>query len=335
MPDELSPERQNKKIRVGVVGVGSLGQHHARNYATNPLCELVGVVDTDRKTAERVARQYSTQAFTDFHDLFGQVDAVSIVVPTIFHHRIARECLLQNLHVLVEKPITSTVAEAHDLINLARERGRILQVGHIERFNGAIVRLRQIVSNPAFIEAHRLGPYDPRVKDVGVVLDLMIHDLDIILNIVNSPVKSVEAAGVGVYGDKEDIANARIHFQNGCIANLTASRVTPMRKRKIRVFQKNAYISIDYIEQEVELFRRVRVPNPEPGTPNISIVRTKEKIPKEEPLKLELTHFLECVAQGREPLVKGEHGRDALELAVEISEQVKRRVQAWLGGGGV
>lgn len=318
---------------MGVVGVGSLGQHHARNYATNPLCELVGVVDTDRKAAERIAKQYNTQAFTDVRELFGKIDAASIVVPTVYHHRIARECLLQDIHLLVEKPITSTVAEAHELIELARQRNRILQVGHIERFNGAIVRLRQIVSNPAFIEAHRLGPYDPRVKDVGVVLDLMIHDLDIILNIVGSPVKSVEAAGVGVYGDKEDIANARIHFQNGCIANLTASRVTPMRKRKIRVFQKNAYISIDYIEQEVELFRRVRVPNPEPGMPNISVVRTKEKIPREEPLKLELQHFLECVGQGREPMVRGEHGRDALELAVEISNQVKGRLHAWLGGG--
>lgn len=327
----MNSERPDSRIRVAVVGVGSLGQHHARNYASNPLCQLVGVVDTDLKAADRVAKLYGTEAFSDFRELFGRVDAASIVVPTVYHHRIARECLLNDMHLLVEKPITSTVAEAHDLIDLARERQRILQVGHIERFNGAIVRLRQIVSNPAFIEAHRLGPYDPRVKDVGVVLDLMIHDLDIILNIVNSPVKSVEAAGVGVYGDREDIANARINFQNGCIANLTASRVTPMRKRKIRVFQKNAYISIDYIEQEVELFRRVRVPNPEPGSPNISVVRTKEKIPKEEPLKLELSHFLECVAQGREPLVRGEHGRDALELAVEISEQVKGRLQAWMG----
>lgn len=327
----MSLERSNNKIRVAVVGVGSLGQHHARNYAANPNCELVAVVDSDRKTAEKIAKQYDTQGLTDFRELFGKVDAASIVVPTVYHHRIAKEFLLNDVHLLVEKPITSTVAEAHELIDLARERQRILQVGHIERFNGAIVRLRQIVTRPAFIEAHRLGPYDPRVKDVGVVLDLMIHDLDIILNMVNSRVKSVEAAGVGVYGDKEDIANARIHFENGCIANLTASRVTPMRKRKIRVWQKNAYISIDYIEQEVELFRRVRVPNPEPGMPNISVVRTKEKIPKEEPLKLELAHFLECVQQGREPLVKGEHGRDALELAVEISEQLKVRLQAWMG----
>lgn len=316
------------RIRVGVVGVGHLGQHHARIYASHPQCELVGVVDTDPKTAQRIAKQYNTQPHTDFRNLFGKVDALSIVVPTVYHHAVASECLRQGIHLLVEKPITSTVEEAHDLINLARDHNRVLQVGHIERFNMAIMRLKQLVNRPLFIEGHRLGPYDPRVKDVGVVLDLMIHDLDIILQLVNSPVKSVEAAGVGVYGRHEDIANARIHFENGCIANLTASRVTPVRKRKIRIFQPDAYVSVDYIDQEVEIFRRVRIPDPEPGMPNISIVRKKERIEKQEPLMLELRHFLECVQRGAEPMVRGEHARDALQLAVEISEQVHQRVDS-------
>jgi predicted dehydrogenase len=316
------------KVRVGVVGVGHLGQHHARIYASQPNCELVAVVDNDSKTAQKIAKQYDTKALTDFKQLYGTVDALSIAVPTVHHHAIASECLKNGIHLLVEKPITSTVEQAHDLIELAQQHGRILQVGHIERFNAAVMRLKQLVNRPLFIEGHRLGPYDPRVKDVGVVLDLMIHDLDIILQIVNSPVKSVDAAGVGIYGAHEDIANARIHFENGCIANLTASRVTPQRKRKIRIFQPDAFLSVDYIEQEVEIFRRARVPNPEPGAPAISIVRKKERIEKQEPLKLELNHFIECVVRGREPMVRGEHARDALALAVEISEQIQAHLRA-------
>lgn len=317
------------KIRVGVVGVGHLGQHHARVYAELPNCELVGVADIDAKVAQKIAKQYRTSAYSDYRDLLGRVDACSIVVPTILHFDIAKDFLEHGVHVLVEKPITATVEQAQGLIDVARRTGRILQVGHIERFNVAIMRLKQIVNEPAFIEAHRLGPYDPRVKDIGVVLDLMIHDLDIILQLVNAPVIHVEAAGVGVYGDNEDIANARIHFANGCIANITASRVTPTRKRKIRVFQRNAYISIDYIEQEVEIYRRIRNPHAPPGSPTVTIVRTKETLKKQEPLKLELQHFLDCVARGTEPMVRGEHARDALELAVEISRLVKERFETY------
>lgn len=320
-----------QKIRVGVVGVGHLGQHHARIYAENPRCDLVAVVDSDKKNAQRIAKQWKTTPLYDFRALFGQVDALSIAVPTIYHHAIAKECLEQHIHLLVEKPITATVAEAHELIELAQKNECILQVGHIERFNAAVMRLKQLVTQPAFIEGHRLGPYDPRVKDVGVVLDLMIHDLDIILQIVNSQVVSVEGAGVGIYGDKEDIANARIHFENGCTANLTASRVTPNRKRKIRIFQKDAYISVDYIDQEIEIFRRVKIRDPQPGMPNVSIVRSKEKVRWQEPLKLELEHFIDCVIRGTEPIVKGEHARDALILAVEISEQIKTRLSGFEG----
>jgi predicted dehydrogenase len=323
-----------QKVRVGVVGVGSLGQHHARNYATNPKCELVGVADIDPKTADRVARQYKTRAYTDYRQLFGKVDALSIAVPTIHHHAVAMECLQQGIHLLVEKPITTTVSEAHDLIELAKRMNCVLQVGHIERFNTAVMRLKQLVTEPAFIETHRLGPYSGRIVDVGVVLDLMIHDLDIILQIVNSPVTHIDAAGVGIYSDKEDIANARIHFANGCIANLTASRVTPVKKRKIRIFQRDAYISVDYVEQELELFRRVRTRNPEPGMPAVTIVRTKERLPKEEPLRLELDHFVDCVRRGSEPMVKGEHARDALELAVAVCDEVKSRLDLFTKASG-
>jgi len=316
-----------QKIRVGVVGVGHLGQHHARIYASLPQCELVGVVDVDPRAAQKFAKQYDTAGYSDFRQLFGKVDALSIVVPTVYHHEVASECLRQGIHLMVEKPITSTVDQAQELISLAQNHKLVLQVGHIERFNTAVMRLKQLVTKPLFIEGHRLGPYDPRIKDVGVVLDLMIHDLDIILQLANSPVKSVEGTGVGVYGQHEDIANARVHFENGCVANLTASRVTPNRKRKIRIFQPDAYLSIDYIEQEVEIFQRVPIPNPEPGTPKISIVRKKEKIEKKEPLKLELIHFLDCVQRGAQPMVRGEHARDALMLAVEISEQIQRRTR--------
>lgn len=314
------------KVRVGVIGVGSLGQHHARVLAESPNAELAAVVDINDRTAQEVARRTRTKALTDYKPLLNQVQAVTIAVPTAQHFAIAQECLEKGLHVLVEKPITNTVDEAHALINLARRKGLVLQVGHIERFNQAVMRLKELVDRPMFIEVHRLGPYDPRVKDVGVTLDLMIHDLDILLTVVNSPVKSVDAAGVGVYTQNDDIANARIHFENGCIANLTASRVTPVRKRKIRIWQPNTYISVDYIEQELDIFRRVRVPNPEPGGPTVSIVRNKERFGKSEPLKLELEHFLDCVKRGAEPMVKGEHGRDALALAVEISEQLRNRL---------
>lgn len=314
-----------QKTRVGVVGVGHLGQHHARIYASLPQCELVGVVDVDPRVAQKFARQYNCEGYTDYRQLFGKVDALSIVVPTVYHHAVATECLNAGIHLLVEKPITSTVEQAQELISIASARSLVLQVGHIERFNTAVMRLKQLVNRPLFIEGHRLGPYDPRIKDVGVVLDLMIHDLDIVLQLVNSPLKSVEGAGVGVYGQNEDIANARLHFENGCIANLTASRITPSRKRKIRIFQPDAYLSIDYIEQEVEIFQRIPVEDPEPGMPKISIVRRKEKIEKKEPLRLELVHFLDCVVKGGEPMVRGEHARDALQLAVEISEQIRSR----------
>jgi predicted dehydrogenase len=312
------------KVRVGVVGVGRLGQHHARIFAELPNAALVGVVDTDRVRAGKIARSYATQALPDHRLLLGKVDAVSIAVPTTMHHEIARDFLTNGVHVLVEKPIAATVPQARDLVTLARKKRLVLQVGHVERFNVAIIRLRDFIRQPAFIEVHRLGPYDPRVQDVGVVLDLMIHDLDIILEVVNSPVSHIDAVGLAIFSDKEDIANARIRFENGCIANLTASRISPKKIRKIRFFQDDAYISVDYVKPAMEIYRKQDVPNPKPGAPTAEIVRKRLRLKWQEPLRAELEHFIACVSLGMTPEITGEKARDALELAVEISEMIKR-----------
>lgn len=314
-----------KKIKVGVVGVGHLGQHHARIYANSPMCELVGIADKNRKVAAKIANAYKTQVFFDYKNLLGKVEAVSIAVPTVYHYEIAKDFIEQKTHVLVEKPITTTIEEAADLINLSNTHNVILQVGHIERFNAAIRKLKSIIDKPKFIEAHRLGPYDPRVKDIGVVLDLMIHDIDIVLQVVDSPVKSIDAVGVGIYSEKEDIANARIKFENGCTANLTVSRVTPVKKRKIRFFQNDAYISVNYAKQTMEIYNRIALPKVGAGENPITIKRKKVRLEKEEPLKVELEHFLECVQKGKEPEVTGVDARNALNLAVTISELIRNK----------
>jgi predicted dehydrogenase len=314
-------------IRVGVVGVGHLGQHHARNYYEIEGCNLVGVADVDRKAASRIAGSFRTQAFFDYRQLIGQVDAVSVVVPTSMHYAVASEFLKAGVHVMVEKPITTTVDQARGLIELARENNLILQVGHIERFNAAVVKLQEILTNPGFIESHRLGPYDPRVRDVGVVLDLMIHDIDIILQIVRSPIVSIDAVGVPILSPRnEDIANARIKFANGCTANLTVSRVTPNKMRKIRIFQPNTYVSVDYQKQSMEVYQKVDIEGAAEGEPKAQIVRKRLRIKKEEPLKRELMHFLNCVREGCEPAVTGEHGQNALEVAIQVVEQIHRNV---------
>ncbi len=314
-------------VRVGVVGVGHLGQHHARNYSELEGCQLVGLADIDRKAAAVMARKFSTQAIFDYRNLIDQVDAVSIVVPTSEHYRVARDFLEAGVHVLVEKPITSTVEEARELIKLARNKERILQVGHIERFNTAVIKLREILTKPGFIECHRLGPYDPRVRDVGVVLDLMIHDIDIILQIVRSPIVSIDAVGVPILSEREDIANARIKFQDGCTANLTVSRVTPTRMRKIRIFQPNTYVSINYQKQSMEVYSREDIKDAREGEPRAQIVRRRLRLKKEEPLKRELQHFVQCVRDGHEPEVTGEHGHNALGVAIQIVEQLQGNLE--------
>lgn len=306
-----------------MVGVGHLGQHHARHYAEIEGCHLVGVVDTDRKAATRIAKQHSTQAFFDHRKLIGEADAVSVVVPTTLHYAIARELLEAGIHVMVEKPFTTTVEEARDLINLASRKGLILQVGHIERFNVAVIKLQELLTNPGFIESHRLGPYDPRVRDVGVVFDLMIHDIDIILQLVRSPIASLEAVGVPILSNREDIANARIKFANGCQANLTVSRVTPTRMRKIRIFQPNTYVSVDYSKKSIELYKKVSIEGAEEGEPGAQITRKRLRLSTEDQLNRELTHFLRCIREGTQPEVTGEHGLNALEVANQIVEKIQ------------
>ena len=244
------------KVRVGVIGVGYLGKFHTEKYSRMDNVQLVGVVDSDRVLAEEVAARFDTRAFADYRDLFGHVDAVSIVVPTEDHFSVATECLNHDLDVLIEKPITATLEQADDLIKIAESRKRVMQIGHLERFNPAVIALKDIVHNPLFIEAHRLSIFKDRSTDVSVVLDLMIHDIDIIMSLVKSEIKSIHAAGAPVICEHADIANVRLEFESGCVANVTASRISTKNQRKIRLFQKDAYVSVDFTTRDITIIRR-------------------------------------------------------------------------------
>ncbi len=311
-----------KVVRVGVVGVGYLGQHHARVYSELPGVELVGVVDINRERAREVARRYSTTPFFDYRDLFGKVDAVSIVVPTVLHRDIAAHFIEEGINILIEKPVTTTLEEAKELMEMAARKNVILQVGHIERFNSAVMELAKIVDNPIFIECCRMGPYVNRNTDVGVVLDLMIHDIDIVMSIVKSNVVKISASGRSVFSRQEDIANAQLVFQNGCIANLTASRVTRKKIRRMEITQVDSFISIDYLEQELAVYKKTSSPLPQ-------LLIEKPVMQKGEPLRLELEHFIHCVRNGEKPLVGLEEGKNALEVALRILEEIQKNQ----GGG--
>ncbi len=306
-------------VRVGVIGVGHIGAHHARIYSQIPHVKLAGVVDIDEKRREKVAGDYDTIPYANYGDIFDKVDAVSVVVPTDLHYPVAKDFLRRGVHCLIEKPITRSLEEAGDLLSIARKKNLILQIGHIERFNSAIVEAQKYIKEPKFIEAYRLGPYDPRTSNIGVVLDLMIHDIDIVLYLVRSPVKSIDAIGGSILSQNEDIANARIHFQNGCVANISASRVSLEKFRKIRIFQKDVYISLDYVKQSLKIYRKKG--KEVKSMKDMMILRPQ--LQKTDPLREELTHFVQCVEIGREPLVSGEHGRDALEIALEILKKIK------------
>jgi predicted dehydrogenase len=310
------------RLRVGVIGVGHLGQHHARVYASLPGCELVGVVDASSERAKLVAERHGVPWHTDPAALLPAVDAVSVAVPTSAHHAVVSDCLEAGAHVLVEKPIAVTVAEARDLIDRARRRGRILQVGHIERFNPVIRAVRPLVGKPGFIECHRLAPFGERGTDVDVVLDLMIHDLDMVLSFGPGPVEEVRAAGVPVLSSTIDIANVRIAFAAGCVVNLTASRVSMTRLRRLRLFQRDAYISVDYQTRQGVICRREAAPG---GRPAIKAEQVQGG--DEEPLKLELEAFLRAVADGTPPVVSGEDGLAALELAYRVLESIGEFMQ--------
>jgi predicted dehydrogenase len=322
------PDNGNAPLKVGVVGVGYLGQHHARVYSEMGGVELVGVTDTDEGRVREIAGRFNTEFYTDYRKLIPQLDAVNIVSPTVTHHEIGRFCLETGADVFVEKPITATIPEAEDLVKLALKGGRILQVGHIERFNGAVRELARLVENPGFIEAHRLGSFVGRATDVDVVLDLMIHDIDIILSLVNSPVRDIRANGVPVITPNVDIANARIEFENGCVANVTASRVSTNPQRKTRFFQPDTYIALDFQAQKIDCYRRIG--NPEDflrGEPP-QIVQEKVAISKEEPLKVELESFVHAVRSRSRPVVSGAEGLKALQVATSIIQAIQASTQA-------
>ncbi len=302
-------------MRAVVVGVGHLGKHHARILAALPGVTLAGVVDTDIERASQVAAERETKAYADVSEVPGKIDVAVVAVPTESHARIARTLIESGVHTLVEKPITQTVAEADALIAAAKSRGVVLAVGHSERFNAAVMAARPHVKDPRFIEVHRLGQMPGRSLDIDVVLDLMIHDLDLILSLVPSEVEGVEAVGVPVLTPRIDIANARLRFANGCIANLTASRISREPVRKIRFFQQDAYLSIDTAAREVEMWRLVPQPS---GAPTIG--GGKLEVAGDEALKGELEDFLGAVRDGRAPAVSGEQGRAALALATRIVE---------------
>jgi len=306
-------------LRVGVVGVGYLGKFHAEKYARLEGVDLVGVVDTDPDTAEAVARKYDTRVFTDYTDLIGAVDAVSVVVPTPLHFTISRDFLANDVDVLIEKPITTTLEEADELIRLAEERDLLIQVGHLERFNPAVVALNGKIHNPRFIESHRLSVYQERGTDVSVVLDLMIHDIDIILSFVRSDVTRIHAAGVPVISGQVDIANARLEFKNGCVANVTASRISNRTEREIRLFQRDAYIFVDFANHEITLIHQTdsetvdRIPGME---------REQMSFPKSDALDDEIRAFIRAVRRREPPEVTGIMGRNALKVALSIMDQI-------------
>ena len=318
-----------KAVRAAVVGVGYLGQFHAEKYAGLPDAELVAVVDADSARAREIAAKHNTIAYSDYRELIGKVDAVSIVTPTNLHHMLARDFLLAGVDVLVEKPITVTLQEADDLVTIAREHSRILQVGHLERFNGAIVALNGILNKPLFIESHRLAPFKERGTEVDVILDIMIHDIDIILNLVGAPVTAIHAVGVPVVSNEtNDIANVRLEFATGCIANVTASRISVKEMRKIRIFQQDAYISIDYAAQDIEVYRKMELGD-QYDTPQI--MYDDIDIKHADSLKEEIRSFIHAVQTRCAPVVPGEAGRDALKIALEIVQQVETRKKALQG----
>lgn len=295
-----------------MIGVGHLGSIHARIYKEIPNCQLAAVCDINNAHLHKTCNELGVPGFSDYRKLFDQVDAVSVAAPTNLHHDIAAECLTYKKHCLVEKPFTTTLAEADSLIKLAKKNKLILQVGHIERFNSAFAATKELIKEPKFIECHRLSPFPHRSLDVGAVLDIMIHDIDIVLGLVRSKIKRVEAVGINVLTQFEDIANVRITFANHCVANLTASRVSDEWMRKIRIFQEDTYISLDYKEAKASLYRKE----------GAQISKQDLPIEKEQPLQKELQSFVTCVLENKEPLVSGPVAREALGLALKIQHQI-------------
>lgn len=304
---------------MAVVGVGYLGQFHAEKYAQIEEAELVGVVDINVSRAREIAKRYRTQPFFHHADLFNKVQAVSVAVPTHLHHSITKDLFLQGIDVLLEKPIASTLEETDELIGLAESKGLVLQVGHVERFNGALMASEKMVQNPVFIESHRLGPFSGRGIDVSIVLDLMIHDIDILLNLLKSEVKQIHAIGLPILTPCLDVANAWIEFENGCVANLTASRVSKEKTRRTRIFQSNGTLTIDYLTQKAS-FTKKMAPSERKEIPEM----VTEEIPviKVDPLETEIRSFLNSVKERSDVRVSGRDGKRALAVAFQIIEKI-------------
>jgi predicted dehydrogenase len=309
-----------ERMKVAVIGAGHLGQAHARVYAALEQVELVAVCDINETAGKAIAEKHHTRFVQDYHELLATVEAVSIATPTITHHAITCACLQAGVHVLVEKPIARTLAEADEMIALAADRDLVLQVGHIERFNPAFALLQQQIRQPYFFEAHRLGIFTPRSLDIDVVMDLMVHELDIISSLVPGEVVKLDAVGIPILTPQIDLANARIEFANGCVANITASRVSGERMRKLRVFQPNEYYSLDYAEQQVLMCKLIP---PAPGMPRPEIVAQPLAVNHREPLLAEIEAFVTSVQERAKPLVTGTHGRRALALAIEVLDKIR------------
>lgn len=308
-----------EKMRAAVIGLGHLGHHHARIYSQLPHVTLAAVCDINQKLARKIARRNNTSFVTDYKELIGKIDAASIAVPTDLHFKIAKDLLENNIHCLVEKPITNALNQAKELSRFAEGRKLILQVGHVERFNSAIRTVQHYVANPRFIECHRMGPFKKRALDVGVVLDLMIHDIDIIMFLVQSPVTNIEAVGANVLTGYEDIANARLKFANGAIANISASRLSAGEMRKIRIFQPDAYISLDYVKKAAVIFKKS---GPRSGAGK-RITRSNIPIKAKDALEEELISFVSCIQKNQKPLVSGAEATEALRIALEITSCIK------------
>jgi len=332
-----------EKLKVAVIGTGHLGKEHARIYSEIPEVSLVGVVDTNKDTGEAVARRCKTRYYSSVKEILNKVDVASVVVPTKSHYEITKDLLNNGIHVLVEKPMTGTVSEAEDLIKLSQQSSTILQPGYIERFNPALEAIKKLDVSLKFIECHRLSPFTLRSADIGVVLDLMIHDIDIILYLSKSKVKKIDAVGVNVIADKEDIANARIQFENGCVANITASRVSFEPMRRIRLFSENSYISLDYQKQEALIYKKSpkltlkSIDAESKGVSSILDLKNfsfgdmlkieRIKMDNQEPLRKELESFIDCVKNGKQPVVSGEEGIEAIKIADIIREEINKNLK--------
>lgn len=309
------------RLRTAVVGVGYLGNFHAQKYAALPDVELVGVVDSNAARGSEVAAACACTAFTDYRELIGRVDAVSVVVPTQYHHQVALDFLNAGVHVLIEKPITVTIEQADELIAVADDKKLVFQVGHLERFNPVLMAAEEVLTAPLFVESVRIAPFKPRGTDVNVVLDLMIHDIDIIQHLVRSKVARIDAIGAPVFTAEEDIANARIAFENGCVANVTASRISLKSERKMRIFQRDAYLTLDFQNKKLLVAKR-GAGELMPGIPNVQV--QERELGQSDPLLSEISSFVEAIQQGGQPQVSGRDGRMALETALKINEALNR-----------